>query len=614
MPRNDKSESLLANDDINSSVPTGAPVMAIPVAQPMDQQRSSQGVANLYPVPAGAAGAAMTADVVVEGKMMRQVNTVRPCRDVAFAAIFLLAVAGAFAAGSVVVGHVHEAGEALVKCDAFKQTEQYKRHSIVPDSGAAEAAAKNGKEAFEDNLPTIIGGLGFVTLVSVLVGVMYLWSLETHARAITWVSCALVPVIQFMLGVWLIANSLQVEEVDKGQCFMGNCQAAGGLIILGSFLWALIVWCKRAQVDLTADLLRMSATAFKDNLTLIFTTGLISMGLSLCVVSPLGVMSIFAVAPDQLTLMYAGCPGCDFSHNQTIGPSFTELETLCEGFVEDDVQMAGGTLSLLGFMAIWVGMLAKEMRIANVGGTIGLHYFDQQMNGANRALTSLKWTLTSNFGSLCFCSLVLTIVEIVERMVEKLREEARRSNQIILRIVMEIVGCCWRQVQAWAEFLTKMAVIGLAITGDPFCKSAKDITTTLIRHNLDGVFVDVFASFTTNMLSLAISIAMGAGGYLAGGADGSIQAIASAIMVGFISFMVLSAIAGIVLVTCNTHYICYVLDLDHNFAPSESTASIHALYKRAIDNRVGTMKAGKGKDWAASGAGKREAAAAGPVA
>ena len=55
-------------------------------------------------------------------------------------------------------------------------------------------------------------------------------------------------------------------------------------------------------------------------------------------------------------------------------------------------------------------------------------------------------------------------------------------------------------------------------------------------------------------------------------------------------FVVLSAIAGIVLVTCNTHYICYVLDLYHNYQPSASTQQIHSLYSRAIENRIGVMK------------------------
>ena len=51
------------------------------------QARSSHGVANLYPAPVDASMdvATVQADAVVEGKLLRQVDTVRPCRDVGFA-------------------------------------------------------------------------------------------------------------------------------------------------------------------------------------------------------------------------------------------------------------------------------------------------------------------------------------------------------------------------------------------------------------------------------------------------------------------------------------------------------------------------------------------------
>ena len=218
-------------------------------------------------------------------------------------------------------------------------------------------------------------------------------------------------------------------------------------------------------------------------------------------------------------------------------------------------------------------------------------------------MSSLKWTLTSNFGSLCYCSLILTVIEIIDRMIRKFRDEARRGNNIMLTIIVEIVACCWGAVQALIEFLSRMAVIGLSITGDPFCKSAKDTTAMLVRHNFDGVFVDAFASFTTTCLALAIAFLMGLGGYVAGGANSDLQSWGSAILTTLISFLVLSAIAGIVLVTCNTHYICYVIDLDHNYQPTASTEQIHSLYSRAIENRIGVMK--KDKSWDTSGPGKR---------
>ena len=101
---------------------------------------------------------------------------------------------------------------------------------------------------------------------------------------------------------------------------------------------------------------------------------------------------------------------------------------------------------------------------------------------------------------------------------------------------------------------------------------------------------------------------MGVVGYVAGGAASTLQAWASAILTGLISFVVLFAIAGIVLVTCNTHYICYVLDLDHQYAPSTNTQEIHALYARAIEDRIGVMK--KDKSWDTKGPGKRANATA----
>ena len=327
-----------------------------------------------------------------------------------------------------------------------------------------------------------------------------------------------------------------------------------------------------------------------------------SAGLSWLFISPLGVMSIVAMDPEDIALVYAGCPGCNFGNFSEV--TFDHLQQVCTDFSHADLEPRVATAVLVSWMVIWVGMLSKEMRIANVGGCIGLHYFEQDTGGI-RAVSSLKWTLTSNFGSLCYCSLILTVIEIIDRMIDTLRENARRGDNIILKIVVEIVACCWNCVQAWVEFLTRMAVIGLAITGDPFCKSAKDTTAMLVRHNLDGVFVDSFASFTTTCLGLALSVLMGLGGYVAGGANDDPQSWASAILTGVIAFVVLTAIAGIVLVTCNTHYICYVLDLDHNYQPSASTQQIHALYSRAIENRIGAMK--KDKSWETKGPGKRAA-------
>eukprot|EP01048_Picozoa_sp_COSAG05_P001904 COSAG05_NODE_70_length_22091_cov_108.202164_4_plen_110_part_00 len=81
-------------------------------------------------------------------------------------------------------------------------------------------------------------------------------------------------------------------------------------------------------------------------------------------------------------------------------------------------------------MGIWVQMLSMEIRVANVAGAIGLHYFEQDINGTNRSVQSMKWALGSNFGSLCYCSFVLTVVEIIDYLVNRMLENARRGGAI----------------------------------------------------------------------------------------------------------------------------------------------------------------------------------------
>ena len=401
-----------------------------------------------------------------------------------------------------------------------------------------------------------------------------------------------------------MVHAAQIEAEDKANCAFGNCQVAG-LIQLGfAALVGLIIWCRREAVELTAELLRMSATAFKANLSLLWTTGLLSIGMSFLIISPLGLMAAIGAVPYQAAVAWAGCPTCSAG-----SPPYLEKYADCDGFSQGDVQPIIPLVSFVGFMMLWAGLLSRELRVANVGGAIGLHYFEQD-TGSNRSFTSLKWALTKSFGSLCFASLILAAVELMSRMVEHARNEARRGDNIALKIVVEILACLWRLVEVYVNFLTKMATIALAITAEPFCTSGKNVHKMLMRHNLDGILVDAFAGFTLMMLGLAVATGLGFGTWFIMDSDEKMD-IAAGVLSGVIGYVVLSAIAGIVLVTCNTHYMCYILDLDHSFAPSNNTIAIHDLYKRAIDDKIGALK--KSGGWAKTGAGKREAAAAAPA-
>ena len=163
-----------------------------------------------------------------------------------------------------------------------------------------------------------------------------------------------------------LVHAAQIEAEDKANCAFGNCQTAG-LIQLGfAAIVGLIIWCRREAVELTAELLRMSATAFKANLSLLWTTGLLSIGMSFLIISPLGLMAAIGAVPYQAAVAWAGCPTCS-----TGSPPYLEKYAECDGFEKTDVQPIIPLVSFVGFMMLWAGLLSRELRVANVGGAIG---------------------------------------------------------------------------------------------------------------------------------------------------------------------------------------------------------------------------------------------------
>merc|ERR1712146_865740 len=154
-----------------------------------------------------------------------------------------------------------------------------------------------------------------------------------------------------------------------------------------------------------------------------------------------------------------------------------------------------------------------------------------------------------------------------------------------------------------------MAVLSLAITADPFCTSAKKVQTMLLRHNLDGILVDSFGGITLFCFSMTLSVVLGYAAYWYELASSSSEPVAVAIgwLGGILGFLVLMSISGMVLLISNTHYLCYIMDLDHDHQPQPRTEHIHGLYQRAIANKIRSLRSNP-KKWAASGPGKREKA------
>ena len=141
-------------------------------------------------------------------------------------------------------------------------------------------------------------------------------------------------------------------------------------------------------------------------------------------------------------------------------------------------------VGLLFFSLLWTSSVAVCLRMFTIGGSTAQWYFAPP--GTTGFKGPVKRSLThgikSQFGTICFGGLIMSIIEIIRNMVEKAQRENRNNG------VMAVLTCCVNLLwQCFAEiigFISKFAIVYAAISGDAFCDSARKVTTILQKQLL----------------------------------------------------------------------------------------------------------------------------------
>ena len=138
------------------------------------------------------------------------------------------------------------------------------------------------------------------------------------------------------------------------------------------------------------------------------------------------------------------------------------------------------------------------------------------------------------------------------------------------------------------EFLTKFAVSFHALTGDPFCTSARTFTAHLKRHGITAYFVDVLSSVVLSFggFVLALFVAASTVGVIYNTSikrddqHSSWDETTTMVLVTIgvvalgVAWLILSFIGGLLLNVVDASYTCMVLDLDHGAAAQPEMAKV----------------------------------------
>ncbi|KAI2497093.1 choline transporter-like protein [Fragilaria crotonensis] len=121
-----------------------------------------------------------------------------------------------------------------------------------------------------------------------------------------------------------------------------------------------------------------------------------------------------------------------------------------------------------------------------VAGTVGSWWFSPEDSGCCSAgiLGSTIRALTTSFGSICFGSLIVAIIQALKSLAQQARQNG--DNAILACIAECILGC----LQSLVEYFNKWAFIYVGLYGYSYLEAGKNVITLFKNRGWDAIIAD----------------------------------------------------------------------------------------------------------------------------
>lgn len=107
---------------------------------------------------------------------------------------------------------------------------------------------------------------------------------------------------------------------------------------------------------------------------------------------------------------------------------------------------------------------------------------DKRQIGSSTICTSVAHTLRFHIGTAAFGSLLIAIIQMIRAIIAKMQKKAREMDSKVAEALLCCCQCCFACFEKFMAFLNKNAYIQTAIFGTPFCRSAREAFTLIIRN------------------------------------------------------------------------------------------------------------------------------------
>ena len=307
----------------------------------------------------------------------------------------------------------------------------------------------------DDNLrgdfssPLVLGIFG-----SIGVGCLLLLGFQKIPYSMVYFVVAVKIVVPFGLGCWIysVAGACVDQDCfnDNDGCTAGTKKVCGSptpayvFFAISAFV-ALVAWWYRDVLKLVAKLFQVSSIALTKNWQLL-PFGAVLAVTKLALLIGMWSLLLFGVLTMDIKPNPAGVAG--------------DVDFNCYPDLQSHVGMY---VSFAMFAMGWFSFWALETRNFIVADTIGAWYW-HGTKGAS-VLRATKHAFCSHFGSMALAGAVMWFCEYL-----KSKAKYRGANPALC-----FLKACAMCILSYLEFLCKMGVVVVAITGQPFMTSGKQV-------------------------------------------------------------------------------------------------------------------------------------------
>lgn len=176
-----------------------------------------------------------------------------------------------------------------------------------------------------------------------------------------------------------------------------------------------------------------------------------------------------------------------------------------------------GLLVFVFFAGYYISEVIRNVIHVTIAGVYGTWYYlanSDQGQPRHPALGSLKRALTYCFGSVCFGSLIVSLIQLVKGFLQVMRQNAFGDGDYWLGCVFMVIELLVGFIEWAVQYFNHYAYCYVALYGKSYTKSAKDTFDLLRFKGMDALVNDCFISTSLNLYALFVGYVVALLGYL----------------------------------------------------------------------------------------------------